>query len=232
MKKKRVILFICILPILLWAQSCERNNDQDGQKKAIPPPPHQYEGVIVALGDSLTAGLGVDLDKNYPSLLEKRLKSEGYTFRVVNAGVSGETSSGTLSRINWILSQRADIVVLEIGANDGLRGIDPSLVENNIRKILQRLKEHDSVIVLAGMKMVMNLGSGYTDNFNSIYPQLAQEFGVLFMPFFLEDVATDPELNGSDGIHPNEKGYAIITKNIYPYIVDAIEEYRKRRKDG
>jgi len=184
---------------------------------------HSPKGLIVALGDSLTAGLGVEFEDAYPALLQKKLDRDGYAYRVVNAGVSGETTSGTLSRLNWILSQKPDIVILEIGANDGLRGIDTKLVDRNMKDILTRLDELGIVTVLAGMKMVWNLGEEYTLRFNSIYPKQAEKFGLTYMPFFLEDVAAVPEYNIADGIHPNEKGYQIITKNIYPYILEAIK---------
>ena len=178
---------------------------------------------IVAVGDSLTAGYGVDEGDEYPALLEKKLRADGQSYKVVNAGVSGETSSGTLSRMEWILTLEPDIVVLETGANDGLRGIDPELAEKNIREILQLLKDKDVVVVLAGMKMVWNLGPAYVAQFNRIYPKLAKEFDVVYMPFFLEGVATKGNLNQGDGIHPNAQGYKIITENIFPYVEQAIE---------
>lgn len=178
---------------------------------------------IVCLGDSLTAGLGVSLEESYPAQLEQALKNKGYDVQVINAGVSGETSRGTLSRLDWILMQKPDIVILEIGANDGLRGIDVSFVEDNLRKILIRLQESGAEVVFAGMQMVWNLGEDYTRAFNQVYPRLAEEMSLLFMPFFLQDVATVAELNNSDGIHPNTKGYAVITRNILPYVVEALE---------
>lgn len=189
-------------------------------------------GKIVALGDSLTAGLGVDPAASYPSLLQERLTQEGYNYRVVNAGVSGETTSGTLSRLDWILSQDPDIVILEIGANDGLRGIDTALVEANLNKILKRLKEEGVVTVFAGMKMVWNLGVDYTSHFNAIYPRLAAEHDVLFMPFFLEDVAAESSLNQADTIHPNEEGYRYIVENLFPYVIKAIETAENRLESG
>ena len=136
---------------------------------------------IVAVGDSLTAGYGLDESESYPVLLEKKLQAAGYNYKVVNAGVSGETSSGTLSRMQWILTLKPDIVILETGANDGLRGIDPKLIEKNLREILQILKEREVVVLLAGMKMVWNLGPIYVASFNGIYPQLAKEFDVRFL---------------------------------------------------
>lgn len=177
---------------------------------------------IVALGDSLTAGFGVDMDRSYPVLLEKKLQNEGYNYRVVNAGVSGETSSGTLARLNWILNLKPQIVIVETGANDGLRGTDVALLEENLRNIVDILQRQNVAVLLAGMKMVWNLGPEYVRQFNAIYPRVAKEKGVLFMPFFLEDVAAERDLNLDDGVHPNAKGYAIITENIYPYVLEVI----------
>ncbi len=179
---------------------------------------------IVAVGDSLTAAYGLDESAGYPALLEKKLQANGYNYQVVNAGVSGETSSGALSRMEWIMTLDPDIVVLETGANDGLRGIDPQVTEKNIRTILQLLKEKNVVTLLAGMKMVANLGPVYVVRFNGLYPQLAKEFEVIFMPFFLEGVAMNRQMTLSDGVHPNSQGYKIITENIYPYVVQAIEK--------
>ncbi len=182
---------------------------------------------IVAVGDSLTAGFGVAEEDGYPAFLEKRLQADGHQYRVINAGVSAETSSGTLSRLEWILTLQPDIVILETGANDGLRGIDPQVAEKNIREILKILKDRDVVALLAGMKMVRNLGPIYVAKFNALYPRLAEESGAVFMPFFLDGVAMQGELNQGDGIHPNAAGYKIISGNIYPYVLQAI-----KRREG
>lgn len=179
---------------------------------------------IVAVGDSLTAAYGLDESEGYPALLEKKLQADGYNYQVVNAGVSGETSSGALSRMEWILTLAPDIVVLETGANDGLRGIDPQVTEENIRRILQLLKDKNVGVLLAGMKMVANLGPAYVARFNAVYPQLAKEFEVVFMPFFLEGVAMKRAMTLSDGIHPNAAGYKVITKNIFPFVVQVIDK--------
>ena len=184
--------------------------------------------VIVAAGDSLTEGLGVDEEESYPAQLEKRLQTAGYNFRVINAGASGETSSGLLSRLNWLLTLNPAIVIVETGANDGLRGIDPSLTKSNIREIIRRLKEKEIPIILAGMRMFRNLGPEYANAFDRIYPELAKETGVLFLPFFLEGVATIPTLNNSDGIHPNTNGYGIMVNNLYPYVLQAIAMREKQ----
>jgi len=211
-------VFVIMLITCLFFCGCrqeQKENVQTDQAEAVR--------TIVAVGDSLTAGLGLDERDSYPAELEKKLQGDGYRYRVVNAGVSGETSSGTLARLEWVLTLQPDIIILETGANDGLRGIDPRLAEKNIRAILEMLKEKDVVVVLAGMKMVWNLGPAYVAEFNGIYPRLAKEFDVIFMPFFLEGVAMKRELNLEDGLHPNAKGYRIITDNIYPYVLQAIK---------
>ncbi len=187
-----------------------------------------FDGTIVAVGDSLTAGLGVAEEMAYPARLERKLRAAGYAYRVINAGISGETSSGALSRIEWVVgSLNPDIVILETGANDGLRGVDPSLLETNLDRICQYLKENDILVVLAGMQMLPNLGPDYTRAFSDIYPRIARKHQLVFMPFILKDVAGDPGLNQSDRIHPTAGGYARIADNLYPYVLQAIERQRK-----
>lgn len=183
---------------------------------------------IVAVGDSLTAGFGVDFDKSYPAILQKKLDAKGYNTTVINSGVSGETSSGTLSRIAWVLETKPDIIILETGANDGLRGIPTEVPEKNLLEIIQVLQERDVIVVLVGMQMVWNLGEDYTGKFNAIYPAIAEKRGVIFMPFFLKDVATIQGLNQLDGLHPTHQGYEIITTNILPYVEKAIEQTNKK----
>jgi len=210
-----VIMFI----ICVSVSGCNREQDE----QAAAQEPRAPLQTIVAVGDSLTAGYGLDESEAYPALLEKKLQEAGYKYRVVNAGVSGETTSGTLSRMEWILTLDPDIVILETGANDGLRGVDPQVAEKNLRQMLQILQERDVVVVLAGMKIVWNMGPEYVAEFNRIYPELAEDFDVVFLPFFLEGVAMQSALNLGDGIHPNNQGYKKITENIYPYVLEAIE---------
>jgi len=186
------------------------------------------EGVIVAMGDSLTEGLGVSEENAYPARLEKLLRSGGYAYKVVNAGISGETSSGARSRLRWVLKLEPDIVILETGANDGLRGIDPRLMRENISEMLQQLTARDVVVVLAGMKMLANLGPQYTDAFEKAYDEAARGYDVIRVPFFLEGVAGSPRLNQADGIHPTAEGYAVIAANLYPFAIKAIERHRRK----
>lgn len=194
-------------------------------REAAPQEPQTYQGTIVAMGDSLTAGLGVSVDKSYPEQLKQLLAASGLHFEVINSGVSGETSSGAKARVDWVLKLQPDIVILETGANDGLRGIDPKLIEDNIKSILERLLEHNVEIVLAGMQMVTNLGPEYLNAFNQVYPRLASDYPVVFMPFFLKDVAAVPGLNQPDGIHPTADGYGVIAGNLLPYVREAISRH-------
>ena len=188
----------------------------------------QYAGTILAIGDSLTEGLGVEEEFAYPAQLQQKLIDSGYDYRVINAGVSGETSSGALSRIKWALTLQPDIVILVTGANDGLRGIEPVLIDANITEIVQLLKERNIVVVLGGMQMVQNLGQTYTLAFSKLYEDIAREQEIIFIPAFLAGVGANPALNQSDGIHPTADGYRIIVDNIYPYVVEAIEKHQKK----
>ncbi len=187
---------------------------------------------IVAMGDSLTEGLGVPEAKAYPAVLEQNLKKAGYAVKVINAGISGETSAGALSRTEWILRLNPDILIIETGANDGFRGVDPAAVKKNIAAIIRILQKRDVIVVLAGMKMVKNLGEDYIQAFEDIYPNLAVDFDVIFIPFILEGVAGDPDLNREDGIHPNADGYQKVADHVQPYVEKAIDRWRGRKADG
>jgi acyl-CoA thioesterase-1 len=178
---------------------------------------------IVALGDSLTAGLGVDEKDAYPAVLERRLRADGHAVRVVNAGISGETSSGAVSRLEWVLTALSpDLVILETGANDGLRGIDIKILRANLDQLITELKKADIQVILAGMQMLPNLGPVYTNRFNAVYSEVAKTHDIPLIPFFLKGVAGDRRYNQSDMLHPNAKGYLRIVDHIYPWIVAAL----------
>jgi acyl-CoA thioesterase-1 len=218
-------VFLCFISLVVFGGliGCDRvDKPTDPEKKSQPSSP-LFGGTIVCVGDSLTEGLGVDEDSAYPAQLKQRLEKDGYSFKVVNAGISGETSSGTLSRINWILTLNPDIVILETGANDGFRGLDPQLIQKNITAIVQSLKEKDVIVVLAGMEIVRNLGNEYTTAFREVYAKIAREEEVILIPFFLKGVAGNPRLNQTDGLHPTAEGYQEVTKTIYPYVIQAIK---------
>jgi len=182
-----------------------------------------YEKTIIALGDSLTEGYGVKEKEAFPARLERKLQESGYKWRVINAGISGETSGETLARLNRVLGLKPDIVILEIGVNDGLQGSDPMTIHKNIEEIVHILKKHGATVVLAGMQMFDNLRPGYNAVFAAIYSEVAKKHNLILIPFFLEGVAGDPSLNRLDGIHPTAKGYRVVVDTVYPYLLKAIE---------
>jgi len=215
-KNSRPVLFILFLTF--FAQSCGEEPPTYSEQK-VPA----SEGVIVAVGDSLTEGLGVEEEFAYPAKLEEKLQLLGYKYQVINAGISGETSSGTLSRIDWVLTLKPDMVILVIGANDGFRGITPELIKSNITHIIRKLKENNVVVVLGGMQIVKNLGVDYTAAFEEIYPAVARSEDIILIPFFLSGVAANPGLNQADGIHPTKEGYQVIVDNLTPFVLEALK---------
>lgn len=219
-KTTTIGLLVLILILFCPLSGCDRRPEP---AKVVQPVTAAAVGTIVAVGDSLTAGLGVNEDETYPARLEKRLRAAGYQWRVINAGISGETSSGALARVGWVLKLKPDIVILETGANDGLRGVDPRLLQRNIDETLRIFKENKVTVILAGMRMVSNMGPEYTRAFAAVYPAMAGKHGLALIPFFLEGVAGDPSLNQTDGIHPTAAGYRLVTETVYPYVVKAID---------
>ncbi len=171
--------------------------------------------VIVALGDSLTAGLGVDPDQNYPARLQSKIDAAGYRYRVVSAGVSGDTSAQGLSRLSAVRELYPKIVILELGANDGLRGLPLEETRRNLATIIGRLRQDGAEVVLAGMEVPPNYGSAYTQDFRGIFSGLAAQYHVALIPFFLAGVGGIHELNQDDGIHPTARGYDIVVENVW-----------------
>jgi acyl-CoA thioesterase-1 len=178
---------------------------------------------IVFLGDSLTAGLGLEEEQAFPARLGHLLAERGIRVEVVNAGVSGDTSAGGLRRTDWILRQRPEVVVVGLGANDGLRGLSTEMTEENLRRILEKIRAAGAQSVLLGMRLPPNMGPDYIEPFEAIYPRLAEDFEVLFVPFLLEGVAGVPELNLPDGIHPNAGGHELLAENVLPAIETALK---------
>jgi acyl-CoA thioesterase-1 len=176
------------------------------------------ERVIVALGDSLTAGLGVAADEAYPALLEARLAREGYAYRVVNAGVSGDTTAGGLRRVDWILRVKPEIAIVALGANDGLRAQSPQAMRENLTAIVNHLQAAGTRVLLVGMRLPPNYGLDYTKEFQAVFPEVARSTGAAFMPFLLDGVAADTRLNQPDGIHPTAAGYQVIADRLWPYL--------------
>ena len=173
---------------------------------------------MVVLGDSLSAGLGLSASAAFPARLQKALKTKGITVDMINAGVSGDTSSGGRDRLDWSVPEGTEAVIVELGANDALRGTDPTVTRGALTDILTRLKARGIAVLLCGMVAPPNYGSDYSARFNAIYPDLAKSFGVPLYPFFLEGVAADARLNQADGLHPTAEGVDVIVKNILPTV--------------
>ncbi len=185
---------------------------------------------IVAFGDSLTAGYGVELKDSYPSILEEILNSnfknkKDVNFEIINMGVSGETTSGGLDRVDFILEQKPDLILLGLGANDMLRGTDANVAKNNLDSILKKFKDNNQKVIILGMESVISYGLKYKNDFDAIYPELAQKYDAPLVPFFLKGVAKVEKYNTSDGIHPNRSGYEkIISENIMPVLEKYLSE--------
>lgn len=217
----KVIPFLVLISLLIPLLSCKQKEETPVVHDNSTTP--SYEGTIIAMGDSLTAGYGVAPEFAYPAQLQSKLRKAGHNWRVINAGISGETSSGALARIKWILAQHPDIVILETGANDALRGIPISLIQDNISTAIQLLQERGVQVILAGMQITPNLGPDYTASFATIYPTVAQEQRGILVPFFLRGIAGEVSLTQEDGLHPTAKGYEIIAGTVFPFVVQAIE---------
>jgi acyl-CoA thioesterase-1 len=181
---------------------------------------------LLALGTSLTQGYNLPPGTDYCAVLQARLRAKGYDVSIINAGVSGDTSDGGLARLDWLLEDPVDGVIVELGSNDALRAFDPAIPERNIDKILSKLAARHIPVLLAGMKAPPNMGASYVAKFDAIYPALAKKYGVLFYPFFLDGVAAQPKLNQADGMHPNEKGSQVIVTKILPYVEKLIAQIK------
>ncbi len=205
--------------IVLFAVGCSGPNSPAATPQATTEPtPAASQPRLVALGDSLTEGLGVEPDMAYPAQLERRLQEAGLNWKVVNAGLSGETSSGLRSRLDWVLKTKPDAVILVTGANDGLRGVDPAVTEANLDAIVTQLKSQNIKVLLGGMKAPPNFGEDYAGKFEGVYQRVADKHSVPLVPFFLEGVARVPELNQDDGKHPTAEGYTKVVDLIFPQV--------------
>jgi len=184
---------------------------------------------ILALGDSLTAGYGLaSKAQAYPALLEQRLRARGHDVKVINAGVSGDTTAGGRARLAWSIGEEPpDIAIVALGANDGLRGLDPGQMRRNLDAIIGALKEKGAKVLLAGMLAPPNFGADYAKEFNAVFPALAEKHDVAFLPFLLDGVAAERDLNQGDGIHPNDAGIAVMVDRITPYVLRLIDEARR-----
>jgi acyl-CoA thioesterase-1 len=185
---------------------------------ALAGPVHAAEPVIVAFGDSLTAGLGVTPEDSYPARLQARLRAEGYAYRVVNAGASGDTTAGGLRRVDWALKNRPDIVIVALGANDAMRGQDLASIRANLDAIVARFQKAGVRVLVAGMEVPPNYGARYTADFRRLFREVALKRGAAFMPFLLDGVAGTPRLNQPDGIHPTAEGYRVVVDHLWPHV--------------
>jgi acyl-CoA thioesterase-1 len=222
---KRLVVLSLVVSAL--AAGCSRSARDDADRTArietardsgglTPPAPESDNRPrIVFLGDSLTAGYGLAKEQSVPSLIQKRLDSEGYDVEVVNQGVSGDTSAGGVSRLDWALTGDVRLLVLELGANDGLRGVPVESMKANLSQIITRARERGVTVLLTGMEAPPSHGPAYTLQFRQAFRDLAREHDVAFVPFYLDGVAGNPELNISDGIHPNAAGSAIVERTIW-----------------
>lgn len=206
------ILFLC---------SCQPDRKQTTDSPAVEIEKQESEEAqvktILFFGNSITAGYRLDLSEAFPALIQERLDSLGYEYRTVNAGLSGETTASGNSRVEWVMKNRADIFVLELGANDGLRGISTNETRKNLKEIIDKVtnKYPECKVILAGMMIPPNMGQEYTSNFQKIYPELAQEYDIPLIPFLLEGVAGNQSLNLDDGIHPTAEGHKILAENVW-----------------
>jgi acyl-CoA thioesterase-1 len=185
---------------------------------------------ILAFGDSLTAGYGLDdMDDAFPNQLERALEAAGHDVDVLQAGVSGETTTGGLNRIDWSLAEKPDAVIVALGGNDGLRAIDPAVTEKSLDGIVARIRDDGTPVLIAGMLAPPNLGRDYADQFGALFGRVAKKYDAVFYPFFLDGVAAVPNLNQADRIHPNPKGVALMVEKITPYVETLIEQVQARR---
>ncbi len=223
---KVIFLILAGLSTLLLGcggNSSETNNQLNADSTATSQKSEQK--LILFFGNSLTAGYGIDPEEAFPGLTQAALDSLGKDYKVINGGLSGETTAGGLSRLDWFLEEEPSIFVLELGGNDGLRGIQLSETKKNLLSIIDKVKAKfpNTKIILAGMQIPPNMGQDYTDEFKAIYPAVAQEKNVTLIPFLLEGVAGNPDLNLPDGIHPTEEGHKLVFGTVWPFIKEALE---------
>ncbi len=218
MLKHLYLIFIVV--ILLGCKSGEDSNQQAAdptQAEKSDTKETNKQKTILFFGNSLTAGYGVDMNVSFPGLIENRIDSLQLNYKVVNAGLSGETTASGNTRVGWVLSQHVDIFVLELGGNDGLRGITTDETRKNLQSIIDQVSEKypECVIIMAGMQIPPNMGADYTEEFSRIFPEIAKENNLALIPFLLENVGGEPSLNQNDGIHPNEEGHLIVAENVW-----------------
>lgn len=232
------LMWRLIVPVAMVCASCgqpEALRTAHEAEPAVSPaaesPSSSSAPRIVFLGDSLTAGYGLATDESVPSLIQKRLKDAGYPYEVVNAGVSGDTSAGGLNRLEWSLDGDVKVLVIELGANDGLRGLPVAGLKQNLTEIITRAQARNIKVILTGMEAPPNFGPAYTSEFRGVYRQLAKEHDVVFVPFYLDGVAGIPNLNIADGIHPNAEGSRIVEKTVWAALEPLLTKRTADRKN-
>lgn len=220
MRRARCSAILCSV-LLALSGACDRQAQglrSPSIASARTEPASSTQGTLVFLGDSLTAGLGLPKEQAFPALIEARLAAEGRPWKVVNAGISGDTTAGGVARLDWVFRQKVDVLFLCLGANDGLRGVPVAETERNLRLILDRARKEGARAVLAGIQLPENYGSDYRRAFAGIFPRLAREYRIPLLPFLLEGVAMDPKLNQPDGIHPNAEGARVVADHVWPFL--------------
>jgi acyl-CoA thioesterase I len=236
-------LRIAVAALALTACACgsPRADDRDEARAGAPAAaakaapatsPILARPRVVALGDSLTAGLGLPVSAAYPTLIEQRLRAAGMDFDVVNAGVSGDTSAGGLERLDWALEGDVRVLIVALGANDGLRGLPPEQLARNLAQIIERAKARGIAVILAGMEAPPNYGRDYIVAFHQVYPALARKYGVALVPFLLQGVAGTESLNQRDGIHPTAAGARIVADNVWAVLEPIVEATRGTAHGG
>jgi acyl-CoA thioesterase I len=229
---------------MAWGSAIEKGKEVEKMKRAVSliamlaaclvlAPLHRIEAeprppVIVAFGDSLTAGLGLPQNEAFPAQLEAALKARATEVTIVNAGVSGDTAAAGLARLDWALPDDSSAVIIELGGNDALQGIPPEGTKASLKKIIEKVKARGLPILLAGQEAPRNMGKDYVDQFRAIYPDLAARYGLILYPFFLEGVALHDSLMQGDGIHPNVRGVAVIVENMLPKVEELLAKVKAK----
>ena len=232
-KDMRILLIFCYSLMFFFCVSCgksaenkEETNAEDTTVEEAKKQNTEDKNVILFFGTSLTAGMGLDPNVAFPAVIQEKIDSLNLSYEVVNAGLSGETTASGKNRINWVLNQKIDVFVLELGANDGLRGVPLKETKSNLQAIIDIVKEKNpkTKIVLVGMEIPPNMGEAYTSEFRNIFPDLAKKNNLELVPFLLKDVGGVPELNQPDGIHPTAEGQKILANNVWKVLKPALEK--------
>ena len=228
MRKIKPISLLIVFTVFLSCGEQKQESEIPVEKEENEEQAEEKEDAktILFFGDSLTAGMGLNPNEAFPAVIQEKLDSLGMNYKVINAGLSGETTASGTNRVDWVLNQEVDIFVLELGANDGLRGISPEETRKNLQEIINTVQEKypGMRIILAGMQIPPNMGPEYSREFRSIFPELAEENNLELIPFLLENVAGDPELNQQDGIHPTAEGHEIVADNVWEVLKPMLEK--------